>query len=333
MTSSKSSNQPEFAIGCDIGGTQMRAALVNRAGEVLDRSACLTLPENGLADATERLLGLIDSAIGDHGKKKIAGIGISAAGPINPNTGAYSHPPNLPGWHEQSMLPRLQDASGLDVTIGHDAHVAAIAESNWGAAQGAGDVVYVTVSTGIGGGMLSEGRPVNGQGGMAGEIGHLLIDATGFDCNAGCRGCLEVLASGGGVAAQARARIAAGDDTVITDLAGNDPALVTGRIVYEAAEKGDLIAKEIVEIAIDALASGFANLLATFDPAVLVVGGSVVVGDASVAGLSAHWDDVLSRTKARSLLRYRNEVPVVVSNLGDDVGPLGAAAMAFNRAG
>ena len=321
-----------YAIGCDIGATQMRAALSDREGDMLQRAACPTEPERGIDDAAGRAWSLITEVSEGVGREEIAGIGISAAGPIEPSTGTYNHPPNLPGWHGRTMVPYLRNATQLPVRVIHDAHAAAVAEAKYGAAQGMKDVVYVTVSTGIGGGMISDGVPVNGRHGMAGEIGHLLIDTAGPLCNAGCHGCLEVFAAGGGSATQAKRLAEEGGAAAMVALADGDPGQITGRMVYEAAAGGDSEAAGIVETAVDALATGFANILATFDPGVLVVGGSVVVGDEAVHGLVPYWDDLIERVKSRGLLRFRDGVPIVVSELGDDVGLKGAAAMAFEAA-
>ena len=133
------------------------------------------------------------------------------------------------------------------------------------------------------------------------------------------------------MARAAREAVADAPDSQILALANGDPSAITGRIVYAASEAGDKIAVELVERAVNALSIGFVNLLATFDPGVIVVGGSVVVGDSEVAGLRRHWDDRIARVQATALLRYRDYVPIVVSQLGDDVGLLGAAAYAFEQ--
>lgn len=322
---------PLYALAGDIGGTQIRAALVTSTGKIIARDATDTRPEQGIDSAADRLCELAGKVAEGVNPSSIAGFGISAAGPLDPSSGIYSHPPNLVGWHGKTMVPRVAELSGYTPNIIHDAHAAAFAEWKFGAARDYRDVVYVTVSTGLGGGMLSDGVPVNGQHGMAGEIGHLIIDASGPACNAGCKGCLEVLAAGGGVARAAREAVSTSPGSKILALANGDPSAISGRVVYAAAEQGDDIAIAIIERAINALSIGFANLLATFDPGVIVVGGSVVVGDSEVAGLRAHWDDLIARVQARALLRYRDHVPIVVSELGDDVGLLGAAAYAFEQ--
>jgi glucokinase len=331
MAQQNNSVTPLYALAGDIGGTQIRAALVNSAGEIIARDATDTRPEEGIDSAADRLCGLADRVSESVEPSSIVGFGISTAGPIDPTEGFYSHPPNLVGWHDKTMVPRVTELSGHTPNIIHDAHAAAFAEWKFGAAREHSDVVYVTVSTGLGGGMLSDGVPVNGSNGMAGEIGHLIIDPSGPACNAGCKGCLEVLAAGGGVARAAREAVANAPDSQVLALANGDPAAITGRVVYAASEAGDGIAIEIVERSVNALSIGFANLLATFDPGVIVVGGSVVVGDSEVAGLRKHWDDLIARVQQTALLRYRDHVPIVVSQLGDEVGLLGAAAYAFEQ--
>lgn len=316
----------KYAIAGDIGGTQLRAALVDAEGKLHARADCPTEPERGIAAAARRLVSLFREVSAGANGEEIAGIGLSSAGPIDPESGVYDHPPNLTGWHGRTMKPAITEAMGVPVTVGHDAHLAAIAETRFGAAIGRREVVYVTVSTGIGGGIIANGRPVNGAQGLAGEIGHLIIDPAGPKCNGGCSGCLEVFASGGGAAHEAQRRIAGGETSAILELASGDPDRITGQLVYEAAGVGDEMAKQIVERAVEALATGLANLLATFDPDVLIVGGSVL------EGLAPYWDDLLGRVRRRGLLRYRDAVPIVTSALGDDVSILGAAAVAFDAA-
>ena len=322
---------PGLVVSCDIGGTKMRTALVSRDGFVSQRFECLTDPDQGIEDATARLLGLIEKSMARQPADSLGGISISTAGPVEPESGIYNHPPNLAAWHGHSMIPTLRESTGLPVVVIHDAHAAAMGEAKFGAAKNARDAVYVTVSTGIGGGMIMNGKPAHGEHGFAGEIGHMIIDPNGPPCNAGCHGCLEVLASGSGIARAARHRLATGDTSSILAMVGGEVSGITSKHVFHAAKAGDALASELVDRAIDALATGLANLLATFDPGALVLGGPVISGDDEVGGMADHWDELLDRTRARSLRRYRNEVPVKQALLGDDVGLVGAAVFIFDQ--
>jgi glucokinase len=313
-----------YVAAGDIGGTQMRTALVDGDGRLLARANGPTKPETGIEDGTERFAGLLTEAIGGGGASAVIAIGVSSAGPIDPSTGVYYNPPNLQAWNGKSMKPDLERRFGVPVVIGHDARVAAIAEMRWGAARGMKNVIYVTVSTGIGGGLIVDGRPVHGVQGLAGEIGHIVVDADGPACNGGCRGCVEVIASGSGIASAARQRIARGKKTRILELAGGDASHVTGRTVFDAAAEGDSEALEIVDDGIRALGIVLGGLLSTFAPEVLILGGGVAVG-----GYKRYWSRLDAAVRRCTLLRYQKNAPLVLSKLGDDVSVLGAAAIAF----
>ena len=317
-----------YVAAGDIGGTQMRTALVDRDGNLLARASGPTTPEKGIDDGTARFVRLLEKVMSGVDRASVAAIGVASAGPIDPSTGVYYNPPNLQTWDGKTMKPGLDRALGLPVLIGHDARVAAIAEMRWGAARGMKNVIYVTVSTGIGGGLIVDGRPVHGVRGLAGEMGHIVVDPDGPPCNGGCRGCVEVLASGSGMANSARRRIAGGEPTRMLQLAGGDPARIVGRTVFQAAEQGDRMALEIIRVGIRALGMVLGGLLNTFAPEVLIVGGSV-----GSDGLRPFWPEVDAAVRRCALLRYQEKAPLTVSRLGDDVGVLGAAAIAFEAAG
>src|SRR5690606_40167718 len=194
-----------FVLAADIGGTWMRAALVDAHGVLHQRAAIRTEPERGLPDAAARLAALMAGvrlARAGGPTPKVIGAAVSTAGPVDPATGTYRHPTNLPGWHGQSMVPVLASALGTPVVVGHDATLAALAETRFGAGIGLRHLLYVTVSTGIGGGIIADGRPVTGAHGGAGEVGHMIVAPGGPSCGAGCRGCLEAVASGTGIVAE-----------------------------------------------------------------------------------------------------------------------------------
>lgn len=309
-----------LTLAADIGGTTMRAALVDRGGVVLARSDGPTQPARGLDDAAGRLAAML-AEVRAVATGPIAGVGVATAGPVDPASGSYRAPPNLDGWDGQTMVPALERALGLPVSVGHDATLAAMAEVEFGAGQGMRHLLYVTVSTGIGAGIIAGGRPLTGATGGAGEAGHLIVQPGGPACGAGCGGCLEAMASGSGIAAEAKRRIEAGADTALADIA--EPS---ARDVFEAAATGDDVARAIIDGAIGYLGAGLAGLLALFDPELLVLGGGVI------EGLRPRWDDVLEATRSQALPRYAEGVPLVISALGDAVSLLGAAVLAFERA-
>lgn len=302
-------------VAVDIGATSTRVALVDAAGGVRAREHSATEAARGFEDFASHLDTLVRRVTADAPAAPLA-IGVSTAGPVEPASGMYRYPPNLPGWHEHSLKPGLEASFGVPVRVGHDATVAALAETRFGHRRGARDLVYLTVSTGIGAGIVSGGRPITGRSGGAGEAGHLIVNPGGAACGAGCPGCLEGAASGAAIAAEAARRIEAGERTSMLPGAQAED-------VFHAAAAGDPVADAIVREAIGHLGAGIAGLLAVLDPEVLIVGGGVA------RGLAPRWGQVLAAVRARALPRYAEGVPVEQTTLGDDASLLGAAVIAL----
>lgn len=296
----------------------MRAAVVREDSAILARVSAPTLPGEGFDAATERLSMMFQQVAARALAPDVLAIGISTAGPVDPTDGTYRHPPNLEGWHGRSMAPLLTDHLGMPVRVGHDATLAALAETRWGARSGSKHLLYLTVSTGIGAGIIVDGRPVIGASGGAGEVGHMIVAPGGASCAAGCPGCLEGNASGRAIAQAAAAAIERGAQTVL--VRGSDAAAV-----FAAAEAGDPIADAIVRQAMGHLASGIAGLLAIFDPQAIIVGGGIA------EGFAPRWGDLIGAIQERALPRYASGVPVERTTLGDEVGLLGAALWALGE--
>ena len=305
-------------LAADICGTQMRVAVIREDSAVLSRMSAPTAPAEGFDAATERLALLFQQVAARALAPDLLAIGISTAGPVDPLDGTYRHPPNLEGWHGRSMAPALAETLGMPVHVGHDATLAALAEMRWGARSGAKHLIYLTVSTGIGAGIIVDGRPVLGASGGAGEVGHLIVAPGGARCAAGCPGCLEGNASGRAIALAARAAVESGARTSL-------PASATAAEVFAAAGAGDAVAAAIVEGAIGHLAAGIASLLAIFDPEAIILGGGVA------EGLAPRWDALIEAVQERALPRYASGVPVELTTLGDDVGLFGAAIWALGE--
>ena len=314
----------------DIGGTQIRAALVNRDGEILAESVGQTLPELGIEDAASRLSDLIHEVTSEI--DGVVGLAVSTAGPINPASGTYDHPPNLTGWHGKTMKPDLERLTSLPVAIGHDATLAALAETRFGPFKGSQNLVYVTISTGIGGGIVANGQMVTGSTGQAGELGHISVrtDSEALSCGVGCHGCFEGNASGPNIGRMARQ--AAQNDPAnaanLIELAGGEIENIDARLAFQAAEQGDPVAEKVILQVIENVGRGLASILAVLDPDGVIVGGGVV------HSLENRWDEVIDAVRTYALPRYQTRgIPVSVTQLGDDVSLIGASVLSFSRFG
>ncbi len=314
----------QYALAGDIGGTNIRAALVDSEGRITGRGAIDTLPEQGIDDASNRLARLLKSALATAPTgAEIVGVGVSTAGPIKPATGTYKHPPNLPGWHDKSMKGTLSDSMELPVWVGHDATLAALAETRFGDHVGAENLIYVTISTGVGGGIIANSEMVTGSAGGAGEVGHLAVRTGAYRCNVGCDGCFEGNASGPAIARIARDRFTG--EGPLAELCGGDPEKIDSRMVFDAADDGDPVAQEVVDLTIENVSIGLGMLINVFNPEALVIGGGVV------QGLQRHWEKLKATVIEKSLPGYGSTTPLTATRLGDDVSLLGAAQLAFRQ--
>ncbi|WP_395694770.1 ROK family protein [Nocardioides sp.] len=309
-------------IGVDIGGTKVLAAAVTSTGRVL-RTALRTTPgrrvesrlvEDALTEAVEEAAGL----------RRPAAIGIAAAGFVDAQGERVRFAPHLP-WRDEGVRARLAERWSAPVVLDNDANCAARAELAYGAASGAQDAVVVTMGTGIGGAIVLDGAVHRGYNGMAGEYGHMQVVPDGRPCECGGTGCWEQYASGNALARFARKRIGQ-EPTVLDAACGGDPAQLTGPMVTDAARAGDAVALAAFESVGGWLGVGVANLVAAFDPEVVVVGG----------GLSAAGDLLLE--PARAALReslvgapHRTVPPVTRAALGPEAGAVGAADLARER--
>ena len=267
--------RPVLAV--DLGGTQIRAALITPDRAVHCRHAEPTRDEDGVEAVVARIIEVVAEVRAEAERAGLPppiGIGIASPGPLDPHRGLVLGPPNLRGWHDVPIVANLSDALRLPALLERDTNVAVMAEWRYGAAQGARDAVYVTVSTGIGGGIISNGRPLTGRDGLAGEIGHLVVELEGPACGCGGIGHVEAIASGTGIERAARELLERGRAPVLARLAeGSDP--VDTALVSRAANEGDADAEALLErawVAIGALCGSLVNLL---DPEIIVIGGGI----------------------------------------------------------
>ena len=314
-----------IVIGIDLGGTKISTALADSAGTIIAHDYRETHATAGQKAVIERMLGGARQVMAQAGvtQTQVAAVGIGAPGPLDIEAGVVVAPPNLPGWDRVPLKRLIEDELGIATFLENDANAAALGEFRFGAGRGAEHMIYVTVSTGIGGGLILDGKLYHGASGMAGEIGHVTIIPNGPRCGCGNRGCLEALASGTAIARQARERVARGVPTLIADLAGGTPERITAKLVAEAANQGDKEAQEILAEAMNYLGIGMANLVNLFNPQLIVIGGGLTnIGEPLFGPVRR----VIARRAFRTPARV---VQVVRAELGDHVGVLGAAAVAM----
>lgn len=266
-----------FVLGIDIGGTNLVAGSVSEDGAQL--VALRTEPthaETGADDVISRLLRMARATIDDTRRAvpdaEFLGVGIGSPGPLDRTTGVVLLTPNL-GWVNFPLRQRIADGLGMDAALDNDANCAVLGEWWLGAARGARLAVGLTLGTGIGGGIIIDGKLLHGVGDMAGELGHTTIEANGRQCKCGNYGCLEAYASGPAIARRAVEALEAGDPSILS--AAGDFHAITAATVYDAAHDGDPVAQEVVADTARFLGAGVANLLNTFNPDVVVICGGV----------------------------------------------------------
>jgi glucokinase len=313
------------ALSVDLGGTKLLVGLVDRDGRVLARARVAT-PDGGpgaVARAIRDLARALRAGAGPAGAT-IAGAGVAVAAPADHERGLIYDPPNIQGWGSTTPFgTMLARELGETVFIENDANAAALGEAWLGAGRGVRDFVYITVSTGIGGGLILGGRLYRGAKGTAGEIGHVIIEPNGPPCPCGNRGCLEVLASGPAIARQAREAVARGERTSLQRFAGRADE-ITAAAVADAARRGDPLAAGLYREAGTRIGVLLGNLLALFNPSMIIVGGGV-----SKAG-DLLFRPIREAIQARAYPRPALDAVVAPAELGDDVGIIGAAGLVFH---
>ncbi|MDR7419289.1 MAG: ROK family protein [Armatimonadota bacterium] len=314
----------EYYLGVDLGGTKILTALVNGRGQVLQRARIAT-PAGGPEDVVAAIVATVHDVTHQAHLEAgaVRGIGVGAPGPMDPETGVVFEPPNLPGWRDVPLGAMLTVRLGMPAFVENDANAAALGERWAGAGAGIDDLIYMTVSTGIGGGLILNGDLYHGVSGTAGEVGHMVIDPRGPRCPCGRTGCLEAIASGTSIARDAREAVRAGRPTALAALAPGD---LDAAAVARAAHDGDPVAREIYARAASALGTGIANLVNLLNPAMVIIGGGVArAGDLIFA-------PVRRIVRQEVFERPGAAVQIVPALLGDDVGAVGAAAVAKARA-
>ncbi len=315
----------ETIIGVDLGGTLVRAARFTPDLELLERTEQPIRAGEGSAAVIERLIETIQQVL-PKPPQQWAAIGLGVPGPLDPTRGVIIKAANLP-FEDTPIVRIVQEALGGAVFAGNDADLAALAEYHLGAGRGTHSMIYMTISTGIGGGLVLNGDLYTGQG-QAGEVGHMVVEPEGPLCGCGRRGHLEALASGRAIARIARERLEAGEPSLLREWVGENLTQIDAKLVGQAARQGDALALSIVQQAGHYIGIAIASLAMLLNPDRFVLGGGVT-----------RLDDLLFEPMKEAMReyvlhpRYWERTPIVPAELGEDVGLYGAAALARARLG
>ena len=307
-----------YVIGVDLGGTQLRAVRIDLQGQIQAFERTDTAAAGGTNDVIAQIEQLVNVVAYGISRSEIIGIGVGTPGPIDPFKGIVLEAPNLIGWFNVPLKTILTERTGVPVLVGNDANAAALGEWRFGCGRGCQDFLYVTISTGIGGGVIADGKLLLGRKGIAGEVGHMTIQTDGPLCGCGNFGCWEAMASGTALARFATAALEREQHSLIGALAGSNP--IEGRHIAAAAVQGDQLAQALMQREGELIGVGLVNLLHLFSPERIALGGGVTK---SMALLEPHMRQVIAE---RAMEPYR-EVPIELAQLGEQVGVLGAAAL------
>lgn len=316
----------QYIIGVDLGGTNIVVGAMSDDGtRQFGMHSEPTQAEDGADGVIQRMARMVETTITTTmretgaAREDFKGVGIGAPGPLDRERGVVLLTPNL-GWTEVPLRDRMRELTGLPATLDNDANCATYGEWWIGAARGARNVIGMTIGTGIGGGIIFDGRLYHGSSDVAGEIGHTTIDQTGRRCGCGNYGCLEAYASGPAIAERAREALAFDQSSILPELVGGNLARITAQTVYEAASQGDPVAREVVRDTARFLGTGIANLLNIFNPDVVVIAGGVTqAGDALFIPLRAE-------VRRRAFKPAVDACRIVPGELPGTAGVVGAVA-------
>jgi glucokinase len=323
----KSKTSKDTFLGVDIGGTKVAVGLVSSRGDILTRSRGQMLTQGTPDEGIRAVFSAIDVLLRDSRAKAARAIGVSVPGWIDEKRGMVVSATNIPCWHEFPLAQEIAKHYRLPVRVGNDGNVAALAEAVWGAGVGYRNVFYATLGTGIGAGVVFDGRIYTGRTGAAAEGGHMTIDYRGPLCGCGKRGCIEAYASGTalGKRAQQRLKEAGPKDSQTLQLAGGQIADVTCEIVAKAAAGGDKVALEVLNEAADHIAIWLSNIIELLEPDVIVLGGGI-------GPLMMSYADRIRQMLGKWAINPRwREIPILGAKYGADSALVGAAALCLSR--
>lgn len=311
-------------LGIDLGGTQVKTAVVSADNRILGRHTHDTPAKAGPEAVVDAMVASARESLRSAGVAAAAA-GIGAPGPMDWRSGVVFSPPNLPGWRNVPLAEMMYERLRMPCFVDNDANLACLGEFTAGAGRGVECMCMLTLGTGVGGGIVVFGRLLRGIDGTAAEIGHMTLHRDGRLCGCGARGCLEAYASVTGLVRTVREALEEGRESSLTKMAGSDLGKLTGKMISDAAHAGDALAKWAIEETGDWIGVGLATLINLLNPEKIVLGGGMIA-----AG------EMLFRPVRERALRDAFEVPakrvqIVPAELGEDAGVFGAAAAARER--
>jgi glucokinase len=318
-------NKNEWAIGIDLGGSKIEVALVNSSGFLHDRLRVPTQPKQGYQAILKRITETIHQLCDKNGDALPSAIGIGIPGQISRSTGIVYYAPNL-NWHQVKLEEDLSSMLHKHVRICNDVRAATWGEWLYGAGQNCNDLVCIFIGTGIGGGIVSDGRLLAGCNNTAGEIGHMTIDLHGPECHCGNKGCFEAVAGGWAVARDAQEMVKSDmkSGKILLAIADSEINKITAKTVSEAASKNDPLATIIIDNLADALIAGATALVNAFAPCRLILGGGIM------EGIPQLLERIEKGVNKYALKAATKNLEVLPAKLHNDSGVIGAAAFALH---
>ena len=320
----------KYSIGVDLGGTNIAVGIVDENHIIIKKGSVPTLAQRGPEPIIRDMADLCKKLISECGirSEDIAGAGIACPGTVNPKTGIVEYANNIKfsDFPLTRLFSEYMELPEEKIAIGNDANLAALGEAVAGAAKGTASSVMITLGTGVGGGVIWNGQVLTGCAYGGAELGHMVIEYGGRPCSCGRRGCFEAYSSATALIQMTKEAFEAHSETLMHEMCGGDVSRVGGKTAFAAMKKGDRVAAEVVDIYIDYLACGIANLINIFQPEVLTIGG----------GISGEGDYLIVPLKER----LRHEIyskdgvlktDIRIAKLGNDAGIIGAAALAVSR--
>lgn len=310
-----------LVLTLDLGGTNYRICLVQEDGTIVRKSQYLSMLNRGRDAILKEVIDRLSNMVLWAKRSPVIGIGAAVPGPVDISGSTLLSIPGFPEWNNTQMNRLLSETLDLPIFIGNDANLGALGEHRFGAGQGIKNIVYVTVSTGIGSGILINGSIFHGTNGLSGEIGHMVIVPDGPRCRCGDFGCLQALSSGPAIASATVSRILNNEGSIIGDLVNGQMDQISSKTVAEAAGKGDQLAIEVLEKAGRHLGQALANVALLLDPQRIILGGGVVKASSCLI------EAVMQEIHQKSVIGLNSSLEVVITSLGDDAPTLGALAL------